>query len=66
MATINKTVLVTDSTRGIGLALVEHFLRAGWNIIGTARAGSNAEKLNALVPYKVVLWIRATRLPSSR
>ncbi|KAG2766417.1 hypothetical protein PC129_g9951 [Phytophthora cactorum] len=45
MATINKTVLVTDSTRGIGLALVEHFLRAGWNIIGTARAGSNAEKV---------------------
>ncbi|KAG3110429.1 hypothetical protein PI124_g8959 [Phytophthora idaei] len=44
MASINKTVLITDSTRGIGLAL-EHFLKAGWNVIGTARAGSNAEKV---------------------
>ncbi|KAF1773726.1 NAD(P)-binding domain [Phytophthora cactorum] len=34
MATINKTVLITDSTRGIGLALVEHFLR----LAGTSSA----------------------------
>ncbi|ETL48218.1 hypothetical protein L916_02144 [Phytophthora nicotianae] len=43
MASTNKTVLITGSTRGIGLAFAEHYIKAGWNVIGTARANSNTE-----------------------
>ncbi|KAF1787888.1 NAD(P)-binding domain [Phytophthora cactorum] len=44
MASTKKTVLIIGSTRGIGLAFVEHYTKAGWNVIGTARANSNTEK----------------------
>ncbi|EEY60378.1 short chain dehydrogenase, putative [Phytophthora infestans T30-4] len=54
MSSPKKTVLITGSTRGIGLAFAEHYPRAGWNVIGTARASSNTEKLKALVPFKIV------------
>ncbi|KAG2771928.1 hypothetical protein PC116_g29826 [Phytophthora cactorum] len=54
MASTKKTVLIIGSTRGIGLAFVEHYTKAGWNVIGTARANSNTEKLKALGPFKVV------------
>ncbi|KAG2784384.1 hypothetical protein PC116_g2093 [Phytophthora cactorum] len=54
MASTKKTVLITGSTRGIGLAFVEHYTKAGWNVIGTARANSNTEKLKALAPFKTV------------
>ncbi|KAG7399719.1 hypothetical protein PHYBOEH_008053 [Phytophthora boehmeriae] len=49
-----KTVLITGSTRGIGLELAKHFTKAGWKVIGVARNGSNSEKLQALSPFKVV------------
>ncbi|ETM01323.1 hypothetical protein L917_02073 [Phytophthora nicotianae] len=51
----NKTVLITGSTRGINLAFAKHYAKAGWNVIGTARANSNTEKLNALSPFKIVV-----------
>jgi NAD(P)-dependent dehydrogenase (short-subunit alcohol dehydrogenase family) len=54
MASIKKTVLITGSTRGIGLTFAEHYVRAGWNVIGTARANSKMDKLAALAPFKVV------------
>ncbi|OWZ11162.1 Short chain dehydrogenase [Phytophthora megakarya] len=54
MSSTKKTVLVTGSTRGIGLAFAEHYTKAGWNVIGTARANSNTEKLKALAPTKIV------------
>ncbi|KAK1942699.1 C-factor [Phytophthora citrophthora] len=41
MATTKKTVLITGSTRSIGLALAEHYTNQGWNVIGTTRASSN-------------------------
>ncbi|KAG3137377.1 hypothetical protein PC128_g25754 [Phytophthora cactorum] len=43
--TTKKTVLITGSTRGIGLALATHYTEAGWNVIGTARANSNTDKV---------------------
>ncbi|KAK1948359.1 Glutathione S-transferase 1 [Phytophthora citrophthora] len=55
MADIKKTVLITGSTRGIGLSLAEHYTSAGWNVIGTTRANSNTDKLNALSPLKTVV-----------
>ncbi|KAL3673702.1 hypothetical protein V7S43_001399 [Phytophthora oleae] len=55
MADIKKTVIITGSTRGIGLSLAEHYTSAGWNVIGTARANSNTDKLKALSPLKTVV-----------
>jgi NAD(P)-dependent dehydrogenase (short-subunit alcohol dehydrogenase family) len=55
MTSTKKTVLITGSTRGIGLAFVEHYVNAGWNVIGTARANSNTDKLVALAPFKIVV-----------
>eukprot|EP00644_Phytophthora_capsici_P005036 jgi/Phyca11/538166/estExt2_Genewise1Plus.C_PHYCAscaffold_10560 len=51
---MTKTVLITGSTRGIGLAFAEHYVKAGWNVIATARTNSNTEKLEALNPFKIV------------
>ncbi|POM76368.1 Hypothetical protein PHPALM_6395 [Phytophthora palmivora] len=48
MTTIKKTVFITGSTRGIGLALATHYTKAGWNVIGTARDNSNTEKIITL------------------
>lgn len=55
MASTKKTVLITGSNRGIGLSLAEQYTKAGWNVIGTARANSNTKKLAALSPFKIVL-----------
>ncbi|EGZ12883.1 hypothetical protein PHYSODRAFT_561779 [Phytophthora sojae] len=49
-----KTVLITGSTRGIGLELAKHYTTAGWNVIGVARSANTADKLKALSPFKVV------------
>ncbi|KAF1779217.1 Short-chain dehydrogenase/reductase, conserved site [Phytophthora cactorum] len=40
-----KTVLITGSTRGIGLEFAKHFTNAGWKVIGVARNGSKADAL---------------------
>ncbi|KAF4314851.1 hypothetical protein BBO99_00009887 [Phytophthora kernoviae] len=54
MTDIKKTVLITGSTRGLGLAFATHYSKAGWNVIGTARANSSTDKLAALSPFKIV------------
>ncbi|TMW58974.1 hypothetical protein Poli38472_007122 [Pythium oligandrum] len=51
---MTKTVLITGSSRGIGLALAERFHADGWNVIGSARSPATADKLKALNLYKVV------------
>ncbi|OWZ18986.1 hypothetical protein PHMEG_0006827 [Phytophthora megakarya] len=55
MTATKKTVLITGSTRSIGLALAEHYTKKGWNVIGTTRANSNTDKLLALSPFKTVM-----------
>eukprot|EP00644_Phytophthora_capsici_P007606 jgi/Phyca11/131342/e_gw1.104.53.1 len=52
MATRSKTVIITGSTRDIGLALAAKYTEAGWNVSGTTRANSNPDKIAA--PFKVV------------
>ena len=46
--TSQPTVLVTGSNRGIGLAFVQHYSAAGWNVIATARNPAEAAELQAL------------------
>lgn len=49
-STATKTVLITGSTRGIGLELAKHYTSAGWRVIGAARAGSNTDKVRCHFP----------------
>ncbi|KAG6615013.1 putative short chain dehydrogenase [Phytophthora cinnamomi] len=50
----NKTVLITGSNRGLGLAFAKYYTNAGWNVIATTRRGSNAQHLKALSPFKTL------------
>ena len=42
------TILLIAASRGLGLAMTAEFLKKGWNVVGTVRAGSDQSKLNAL------------------
>lgn len=41
-------VLITGANRGIGLALTQHYLKAGWQVIATYRNAHDIESLQAL------------------
>ncbi|KAL4117757.1 hypothetical protein PRIC2_011740 [Phytophthora ramorum] len=51
---VAKTVLITGANRGIGLSLAGWYSEHGWDVIGAARDPTNATKLKALNPYKLV------------
>lgn len=53
----NKTVLITGSNRGLGLAFAKHYTIAGWNVIATTRKGSNSEHVRPKT-LSVLLCIR--------
>ena len=36
---MNKTILITGASRGIGFALTQQFLDKGYTVIGTSRTG---------------------------
>ncbi len=42
------TVLVTGANRGIGLALAEHYITAGWNVLAAVRTPDGATELRNL------------------
>jgi NAD(P)-dependent dehydrogenase (short-subunit alcohol dehydrogenase family) len=42
------TILLIAASRGLGLAIAEEFLKKGWNVVGTVRAGSGRTKLHDL------------------
>jgi len=44
---INKTVIVTGASSGIGLGLVKAFLDRGYNVVGNARSGAGLEQAAA-------------------
>jgi NAD(P)-dependent dehydrogenase (short-subunit alcohol dehydrogenase family) len=73
MTDSKKTVLITGSTRSIGLALAEHYTKNGWNVIGTTRANSNTDQVrsaSALLNLSVLMAAPSTSSwrsrPSSR
>ncbi|KAG1696178.1 hypothetical protein DVH05_018711 [Phytophthora capsici] len=49
-----KTVLITGSNRGIGLAFATHYKKEGWNVIGCARNVDAATDLKKLEPWKLL------------
>ncbi len=44
----NPTILLIAASRGLGFAMAEEFLKKGWNVVGTVRAGSVRAKLHDL------------------
>jgi NAD(P)-dependent dehydrogenase (short-subunit alcohol dehydrogenase family) len=44
----NPTILLIAASRGLGFAMAEEFLKKGWNVVGTVRAGAGRTKLHDL------------------
>ena len=44
----DRSILLIAASRGLGLAMAEEFLKKGWNVLGTVRAGSDHTKLHDL------------------
>ncbi|TMW58998.1 hypothetical protein Poli38472_007143 [Pythium oligandrum] len=55
---MNKTVLITGSSRGIGLALAKQYQSDGWNVIGAARNPSTAEKVGLSADVEAVQFVQ--------
>ncbi len=64
--TDSPTVLITGSNRGIGLAFVDHYAQAGWNVIATARNPDKALELLALAEKFSRLRIEALDVTDHR
>lgn len=43
---MNKTVVITGTTTGVGATLAHHFLEKRWNVIGLARSESKFDYIN--------------------
>lgn len=50
-----KHVLITGANRGIGLRLTQHYLDAGWQVIGTYRNSNDLADLDALACPQLAL-----------
>lgn len=46
--TMNKTILITGASTGIGRAAAKRFHSAGWNVVATMRSPEREEELNLL------------------
>ena len=42
-----RTLLLVGASRGLGHAMVAEFLKKGWDVIGTVRAGSRTKLYQA-------------------
>lgn len=49
MALSSPTILLIGASRGLGLAMAAEFLKRGWNIVATVRAGGAPTLLHELV-----------------
>ena len=45
---MNKTILITGASSGIGKATAKHFQAKGWNVVATMRTPEKEEELNKL------------------
>jgi len=47
-ASANPTILIIGASRGLGHAIAAEFLKKGWNVVGTVRAGAGRTLLHDL------------------
>ncbi len=60
-----KAVLITGGTRGIGRALVEHYVSSGWHVISTGRSEKTISAVKEVYPG--VQWLACDMaIPSQR
>ncbi|KAL4117165.1 hypothetical protein PRIC2_012613 [Phytophthora ramorum] len=52
--TVAKTVLITGSNRGLGLAFTRHYVANGWKVIAAARDVDGATDLKELPVSKII------------
>ncbi|MDU0353553.1 SDR family NAD(P)-dependent oxidoreductase [Paraglaciecola aquimarina] len=48
MSHVNNTIVITGTSRGIGLGLCQHYLQSGWRVIATHRPNAIGSELHAL------------------
>lgn len=60
-----SVVLITGSSRGIGLALTNAYAKAGWRVIATCRDPSRATELNALATANANVVVEALDVTSA-
>ena len=53
MATKKKTVLVSGSSRGLGLAFVEHYIEQGWTVLAATRNVDTAVEVQLFRPVSL-------------
>ncbi|MBC7741247.1 MAG: SDR family NAD(P)-dependent oxidoreductase [Bdellovibrionaceae bacterium] len=46
---VNKTAVIIGASRGLGLGLVQEYLKRGWRVIGTERANNPSSSLRNLL-----------------
>ncbi|ETK77171.1 hypothetical protein L915_16556 [Phytophthora nicotianae] len=51
---IQKTVMITGASRGIGLAFVKHYTQEGWNVIAAVRDVNTADEVKSLYPWRLI------------
>ena len=61
-----STILIAGASRGLGAALAAGFLGRGWNVIGTARAGSGTALHDLAEKYPGRVRIEALDIDSDR
>src|SRR5262249_32448458 len=53
---MNKTILITGASSGIGKATAKYFQERGWNVVATMRNPTNEQELTGL-PNVLVTWL---------
>lgn len=53
----SPTVVITGANRGLGLALVERYLRDGWNVVACCRSDESAMQLRERVGESITTYV---------
>ncbi|MCA6067726.1 SDR family oxidoreductase [Chryseobacterium sp. RG1] len=51
---MNKTILITGTSTGLGRLAAKHFAEKGWNVIATMRSPEKEDELNSIANIKVL------------
>ena len=63
---MNKTIVITGISTGIGAGLAEHFLKTGYHVVGTVRKESDADYLKSHERFSYVVMDVTDRSATSK